>query len=201
MKKAEILISIFSFIAFMCYILLIDGGEIFTTLILLFFSLFYLVCGFALLNRIQISNIFKKQSYYGLNILRIICSILIGFALSIAVLGVMYGLLTFAGVKVMLWKGLSALAIALLFISIEFIINKSDLYKSVLPRILIWSGLCLLLFEMPQSKILEFKYRKFPNYVQAIQNSLSDPTNKQLREKMEEERIKTTTKMDQEGDH
>lgn len=201
MKKAEILISIFSSIAFICYILLIDGGEIFTTLFLLCFSLFYLVCGFALLNEIQISNIFKKQSYYGFNSLRIICSILIGFALSIAVLGVMYGLLTFAGVKVMLWIGLRALAIALLFISIEFIINKSDLYKSVLPRILIWSGLCLLLFEMPQTKILEFKYRKFPNYVQAIQNSLSDPSNKQLREKMEEERIKTITKMDQEGDH
>jgi hypothetical protein len=124
----------------------VAGGAMFTALTLVLLSLLYLFFGFALLNKIRFRKLFKKEAYKGISLISIIFAFLVGNFLSTAVLGVLFELLSWEGTRSILGTAIACMATAPLLVLIEYLVTRSDLYKSALPRILIWGGLTLFLF-------------------------------------------------------
>ena len=146
MKKTEITISILAIVAFVLDLMSVYGGPMFIALTLAILSLLYFFFGFALLNKIRFRKLFKKEAYKGISLISIIFAFLIGNLLSTAVLGTLFGLLSWEGATPMLCAAIACMATAALLVLIEYLVTRSDLYKSALPRILIWGGLTLFLF-------------------------------------------------------
>lgn len=187
MKRTELIMAAVALIALVLNLMLIPGSTSVLTLTLLLFTVFYLVFGFAILNGIGLKTIFRKESYRGISGLRIVLAVLLGYGLASASAGVLFGLQNMEGAGIMLTSSLLQLIFFSLLVLIEFLISKSDFYKRTLPRIAVWGGLVLVLSILPTDAILEFKYRNYPEYLEALKNERADPGNQQLRYKTDQE--------------
>lgn len=190
MKKFEILVAIISLVALCMNIMLIPGGGILTVLCLSALSLLYLFLGFALFNDIDMKEIFKKESYLGKSILRILGGVGTGISLSATVIGLMFKFQSWKNADNNLLVGLSSLFILTVVVLIKYSKNKSYYYSNILKRSFLIGGFGLILLLTPTSMYIDYKYRNYPEYMNALKNLIADPDNKQLQNKVNEERQK-----------
>ncbi len=198
MKKGEIILATISIISLGLNLLLIPGGGFLTVLTLSTLSMVYFYFGFALFNDIRLRKIFKKDSYKDISSLRILGAVGAGLALSMTTIGLMFKFQSWPGADLNLIAGLVGLVIVTIIGVIKYSKSKSDYYTRILKRVAIFGGLGLITFLTPRTSWVEFKYRNYPDYVNAVKNSIADPDNKELQDKADEERQKMYNKQDTE---
>lgn len=195
MKKAEFLIAILSIIALGLNLLLFPGGGVLTVLTLLALSIVYLFFGIALFNDIKIREIFKKESYSKIAPFRLLGAVGAGLALSLTTIGIMFKFQSYAGADGNLAAGIIGLIAVAVVVVIRYSKNKSSYYRPIFVRVAIYGVIALILILSPKTFLIEFKYRNFPTYVDALKKSMAEPDNMELwynveaeREKMNEQR-------------
>lgn len=168
------------------------GSELFTISMVLL-SLCYFFAGFLLFNAIELKNIGNKKAYEGIKPMRIIGSFLAGFALSVLVIAILF--------VYMLWPyGYANLQIGLIMIGIVLIVsimkkgntkNDRSLYKRMIIRICIIGTVGMILRIIPAETLFEMRcYNCTASYIEAQKAAIKDPTNRELVEKADEERMK-----------
>lgn len=190
MKRTERVLTIIAILAIVISFFHLPGVSILIVLSFSFLSILYFFAGFALFNNLQLSSIFKKESYKGIPALRIILGIFTGAFLNIAATAMLF--------KFQVWPGVSTffiVAIVGLFVILLialFNLNKKDhtFYQGILVRVVPYFVVCIFLFSIPNKSWLNWKYPDHPEYVQAILDARADPDNPELRERVNEEREK-----------
>jgi hypothetical protein len=137
MKTFEKVFGILFAVAFLMCIFSIPGYAILTSFSLTILAFFYYIFSFAFFNNIKIKNIFSKEAYRGISALRIIDSIIFGWALSAICCGIQFKMLEWQGGGFMLIVGLIATIIIAIIALIKFFKFKSGFYKPILLRIAI----------------------------------------------------------------
>ena len=159
-------------------------------LLMLVLSLLYLFLSFGLLNMIRLKNLFKKESYKGISNLRMNGSIVTGFVFSLIVIASLYKFQRWPYGNYLLYVGLICLVPIIAVVIFKYYKQKSSFYKSLLVRLSIISFVGTLLFVTSWETILEMKFRKHPDYIEAVKNQMEDPENEELNQKVYEEQIK-----------
>lgn len=190
MKKAEIILGAIAIIALTINLLDVPGRGVMTVLALSTVSTLYMYLSFALFNDIRLRKIFKKDSYKGINAMRIVGAILTGFALSMTTIGLLFKFQSWPGASFNLGLGLFGLLIALVVGLIKYLKTKSDYYTKIFKRIAVYGGLGLILMILPRETWLEIKNRNHPEYIEAVKEAWADPKNQELWDKVDDERQK-----------
>ena len=153
-------------------------------------ALLYMYFGTILFNDIPIKNILKTIKSKSGRSAKLIAGFLLGFLLAINIIGSLF--------KFMNWP----FAMNLIFISLAFMIiiliasiilsskNNSVFYKNVILRFGLWGMLSLMLTLLPKYAILEYRYAKYPTYIEAFKYYNANPTDENFK-LMEEEFEKT----------
>jgi glucan phosphoethanolaminetransferase (alkaline phosphatase superfamily) len=186
MKKTEIIIAILSIIAFLLNLFLVPGGSVLTILMLSILSSIYFYFGFALFNNIRFRNILKKESYKGISALQIIGAIGTGLAISLTLIGIMFKIMSWPGAYVNLYVGIFASLVILIIGGLKFSKNKSDYYLKIFKRIGITGGLALIIVISPRNTLLDFKYRNHHEYLNLLKQSMENPNNEDIHDKLSE---------------
>jgi len=135
MKKTEKIIAIIAILAFTLKFSGIPGANILLIISFASLSILYFPFGVALFNGINLKDIFKKESYQGLSVLRIIGSFGVGNALSTLSYGIQFKLLHWPNGITYLVTGLILVIIALLFAGYKYFESKNNFYVSILIRL------------------------------------------------------------------
>lgn len=188
MKLTEKIIGILSILLIILQLVnYISSLNTVIILCLLLLATLYFALGFALFNNIRLRNIFKKESYKGVSTLRIIGTIGAGIALSIIVIGIQFKFYNWPFRNQHLIIGLSLLAIIAIPVIIKFITTNGLFYRNLLIRFFIIGSIGFIFLQVSSEELIEMKFRKYPDYVEAKKALLKDPQNEALNQKVQEE--------------
>jgi hypothetical protein len=190
MKKVEIILGAMIFTGLGIDLFLIPGGHLLLFLSLTSLSVFYFFSGFVLFNGIGFRQIFTKSAYKGKSMMRVVGAILVGYALAITLIGILFAYKSWAGGTTHLRVGLFLLLIALTIGVVKYARNKSAYYSQIFRRIGIYGALGLTFLLLPRHTWLEIKYANYPAYVEAVKRAMAEPNNPELSNKADQERIK-----------
>ena len=143
MKKFELALGGLAIVALILKFTGIVGAGLLMALVFMSLSLFYYL-SFALINNISLNKIFKKESYSSTTPLRVIGAVLLGFAISPIILGTLFIVQEWPGGVNQLIIGLFALILIAIVAFIKR--DKSEYYKLVFERIVIFGGLGVLAY-------------------------------------------------------
>lgn len=194
MKKIEKITVIVATIGLVLSFFRLPGSSIMITLSFSLLAMLYMYLSFAFFNEIPLKSIFKKQSYKGINKRRLIGAVLVGFALSITVVGLLFAFMAWPGVSTTLLPGLVGLLIAVVVVLIKYQKTRANFYTKIIKRMVILGGLGLLFVVFPVNFWMELKYRNYPEYLEAFYKYRADPYNQELQDKLEVEREKILIK-------
>ncbi len=192
MQKLEKILGLIIIVCLILKLLLIPYSGILLTVTLMTLAIIYYPLGFAFFNEIRLRKILKKESYRGINALRIIGAIGVGIGLSILCIGILFKLQRWAYSDTNLKFGLFVTFIALIIVLIRISKVKDNFYKKILKRIIIVGGLGLFLLFVPELSIIKIQFRNHPNYIKAYEAYLKNPDNEEIRDKMYNELNKAT---------
>lgn len=188
MKLTEKLIGVLSVILIVVQLInYISSLNTIIILCLLLLSSLYFGISFALLNNIRLRNVFKKESYKGISTVRIIGTIGAGIALSFIVIGILFKFYSWPFRNQHLIIGLSLLAIIAIPAIIKFITTNGLFYRNLLIRFFIIGSIGFIFLQVSSEELIEIKFRKYPDYVEAKKALLKDPQNEVLNQKVQEE--------------
>lgn len=179
MKRIEKILGLTALIAVILKLLLIPGGGALLTLSLAPLAIYYYL-SFAILNDIQLKDIFKKESYNGITPLKMIGVIVFGLTLSAITIGALFYLQFWPGAFIQLQAGFVFLLIIFIVSLIRYNKNKSGFYKRIFIRAIIFGGVSILLLSTPPIAFFEIFHRDNPDYVSAVKKSWADPNNEEL---------------------
>lgn len=160
------------------------------TLLVLGFSLlivFYMYGGFALFNTIPAKQLFKKQSYQTIGLVKIIGGLLFGMTLSTTLCGILFKILSWPGANVLLSVGIYSLLFALIFISSRYLKNRNSYYLIYYRHLIGWGLFALVLYFITPMQIETWRYRDYPDYLKAYMAYQNDPENEAKKLIYEEE--------------
>jgi len=192
MKKFELIVGLIAILGIFLQTRHWPGGGALTGLALMLLFVFYYVFSFAFFNDIRLQDIFKKTSYKDTNVKKIICAIVLGWALSTIIIGVLFKLQFWAGADFLLKTGLIYTGLILLIAIFFYFRNKSNNYIRVFKRIVIYGGLGLVLYLIPTTTFLDIKYSNNPNYsehpdfTEHYEKILAEPYNSELHVQLEQ---------------
>lgn len=190
MKKTEIITLSIALIGLIMSLFLITGASILLVLSLSTIAIFYQYFSFALMHEIPLKSAFNKESYPEKSGKYIALAVLAGIALSFAAVGSMFKLLHWPGANLIL---VIAVASNLTILIVTFLLSKGK-FLGVIKNIQKRSALAFLfcggLFYFGSYLFLDFKYRAYPNYIEAVKAFQDNPNDVGLRTKMEEEKMK-----------
>ena len=192
MRKLEKILGLVIIIAFVMKLALIPGGSILTVISLTILACIYYPLGFAFFNGIRLRQIFKKDSYKGITVLRIIEAIGVGIGLSVICIGILFKLQLWPGANTNLLTGLITTLIILIIALIRYLKSKSDYYTLIFKRIAIIGGVGLIFTFLPDLTITKIQFRNHPDYIKAYEDYLKNPQNEGLRKNMDVEYHKAT---------
>ena len=163
MKKAETYLGITAILGFILKLLHIPGNSFLLVVSLSTLALFYYL-SFAYFNNIRIRDIFKIKAYSNTNVKRILGTIVLGFALSLCVLGILFKIQFYSNANIILLSGLFYLCVILITTLFFYFRNKSFFYKKILNRIIIIGSICFLFSVIPSTTLVDIYYRNKPEY-------------------------------------
>ncbi len=191
MKKAEIILGAISIISLILNLFLVPGTEEIYVFSSLFLSAFYLYFSFALFNGVKYRQLMKKIAYKGIGIMRVLSAVTTSSAISMIILGVLFNYQIWSGGNELAFLGIVILSLILVISVIKYFTSKAAFYIVTIKRAVIYLCFAVLTLTLPKFTLLEFKYRNHPDYIEAFKNVINDGTdNKELREKLKEERRK-----------
>lgn len=160
-------------------------------LLTLLLTCIYSALSFALLNGIPFRKMFTRESYKEVSTWRLIGAIGTGWALSIAIVGILFVFQSWPYGYINLQNGLILLGIILIVIVLKKGVSFHQFYTYLLLRIGIVGFIGLLLLYTPAETLFEIKCHDCPaSFIEAEKAYLKDPNNRELEEKAYEERIK-----------
>ncbi len=192
MKKFEKTLVVLILVSLIMKFSFIMGGDILAILSISLLILVYYPLGFAFFNQVRLRDIFKKDSYKGVSGLRVFGAIVVGMGLSATCLGILFKLENWPGSNFNLMVGLVTTLIVSIIALIKFFKSKDNYYRQILKRTAIIGGLGLLLTALPDLTLQKIQYRNHPEYIKAYEEYLSNPENKELKQKIELEHKKAT---------
>ncbi|SDI04256.1 hypothetical protein [Winogradskyella thalassocola] len=160
------------------------------SLLTLLLAVLYFVLSFGLLNQIRFRNLFKKESYKDISILRIIGTIGTGFVLSLISISVLFKFQRWPYGNLNLLIGLVSLLPILAIVIFKFFTHKNKFYRILLIRLSIFFAVGVLFYLTKPETLLELKFRDSPDYVEAVKNEMNDPENMELQEITDKTRLK-----------
>lgn len=190
MKKAELILILIAILAVTLHLLNIGGGSFLTTIFSLILSLLYFPLGIFLFNDVKLSRIGKKESYNGLNVFKQVSFVLIGMALQVLVLAILFKVMFWPGANIMSVMGLVTIVPVFIISVIAFINGPRKFFSKIVKRVIVYSGLAMLLAFMPKYYFLDIKYREYPELAAVLKAYYEDPGNAELHKKMDEEMAK-----------
>ena len=190
MRKAEKIIAVIAITSLGLNLFLVTGGGAMTVLTLFLLSLIYMIFGFAIFNKLKLRDLFNKESYNEISPKRIIGAVGAGLALSTTTIGLLYKIQGWTGASVQLGTGIVCLVAVMIISIIKNSKNKSDYYRGIIKRCIIFSSLGVILLLLPEKAWTDFKYRNHPTYLKALEKASADPDNDSLWKKVDEERTK-----------
>ncbi|WP_258098155.1 hypothetical protein [Marinoscillum pacificum] len=190
MKKLELLLSAIAVIAFVLFMLLAPKSTIILVLSVLLLSMIYFYLSVALFNGIPTQKAFKKSSYAFLSNSRIVISILTGLALSFTLVGFIFKLLFWPGAEVNLMIGLTGLLIASLTGTTKLFMTRDSFYGNVLKRTVTYGLVAFIIYLLPEFTLLEYRFRDYPDYVEAYKKAIKNPRDMELWDEVDKEREK-----------
>ena len=185
MKKTERILLIIALVAILLKFMLIAGSGLLITLALLSLAIIYYLLSFAFFNNTPLKEIFKKQSYNGISVLRIIGTIGFGLSLSTVVVGILFVLQSWNGGRMYLLSGLITLLLCTIVAIFRWIKNRSNSYNVLFSRAAIMGCIGLLLQLTPEMTLFKVLHRNHPAYVEAVRNLKNDPNNEELQAEVE----------------
>ena len=192
MKTAEKICGLLIFVSLILKLALITGGSILFVLSILVLSLIYYPFGFAFFNQVILRRIFKKESYKGISVLRIIGAIGVGMALSAICIGTLFKIQEWPGANTNLKAGLIS-SILILIISIyKYLKFKALYYKRILIRLIIIGVFGLILLYTSNLNLVKIQFRNHPQYIRAYELYLNDPKDKALIKNLDIEYARAT---------
>jgi len=160
------------------------------TLLTLLLSMLYVVFSFGLLNQIRFRNLFKKESYKDISILRVIGAMGTGLVLSILSISILFKFQRWPYGNIILLIGLASVLPIVTVVIFKFFTHKNRFYKTLLIRLSIISTVGISFFFIKSETLLELKFRDFPEYVKAVKNEMKDPENLELQKITDDVRLK-----------
>lgn len=150
----------------------------------------YFFLSFGLLNTIRLRNIFKKKAYTGIGAMRIVGAICTGVFLSLTCIYILFKFMQWPYGDQGLIISLPILLIPLVIATVKYVMIKNAYYKNFVIRLLLIGGIGTLFLFTSSEKLLEMKFRDYPEYIEAEKKLMKDPSNNDLYEKAREERKK-----------
>ncbi len=190
MKKIEIVLLIGLILGLIMTIFHLPGSNILTIISLFLLSMLYFYLGFAIFNNIRFRKVFQKKSYKGKSTSRIIIGIGTGLALSVSIIGILFKFQLWPGETVQLGIGLFGLGIIILISLFNLKKDPDKYYLDVLKRAIIIATISIFAISIPTKVLLDWRFPNNPEYVQALLDSKTDPSNPELWENVEKERFK-----------
>jgi len=171
--------------------LLISGGSFFLAISLMFLAFLYFFLGFALFNQIPLKKIFKKESFTGINTIKVILAIGFGIGLSNTCVGILYKIQHWTGARILIISGITVIIIILLIGLISINKTKGPFIRGIIKRSIIIGGFGFLLLFISDYSIIKIQYRNHPLYIKAYEDLKSDPNNPDYKKNLikEQERI------------
>ncbi len=189
MKKFEIVMVVFAIIGicFKLFNLPLSSMFLFVSLLLLSSMYFYL--GFAFFNNIKLKNAFKSGSYTGIKPLRIVFSVGFGWGLSILVIGILFGFLSYPLESLLIKTGIVT---TLLFLILLLVQGKAEIRKKygIIIRAAIFLVLGIAMLYLPPYFLDKIQYRNHPDYLEVLIKLKEDPDNEEFAIQFEEEHQK-----------
>jgi hypothetical protein len=190
MKKVELILGVSGIISTLMLLFLIPFGGPMALISLGTLSIFYMFFGILIFNNISLRNLFFNNDFAEMLSLNFIGTVGMGFAMSSALIGILFKIMRWPNANFMLAFGLFFMLNIFMIAFFRHHKTNSENYKIIFKRVLIIGGTCLILFFIPNDKILEFKYRNYPSYVEAVKKYNTDPTNQELQDEVRKEKIK-----------
>lgn len=190
MKKIEIVLIVMAILALLMKFAHFPGAEM---LLLISFSLLamaYMFLGFAFFSTSESSKLSESDSHKRTSTIRVIGSIGTGLALSFATQGILFKIQSYPGTLPLLSIGFLGLTVVAVISLIKIRKDTDNYYSTILKRVVIFGILCAFLIFVPQNTWLNWKYPNSPEFVQAVLNAQANPSNEELWDKVEKERIK-----------
>jgi len=191
MKKFEKIIGFVLLIGLIFKLLLISGGSFFLAISLMFLAFLYFFLGFALFNQIPLKKIFKKESFTGINTIKVILAIGFGIGLSNTCVGILYKIQHWTGARILIISGITVIIIILIIGLISINKTKGPFIRGIIKRSIIIGGFGFLLLFISDYSIIKIQYRNHPLYIKAYEDLKSDPNNPDYKKNLikEQERI------------
>lgn len=197
MRNTEKILGLTFLAGLVMKFMLVPGAGIIITLSLLSIAIMYYFLGFALFNEIPGRAIFKKESYKGTSVLRIIGAIGAGMGISMICNGILFKLQDWPSALSSLEYGLILTSIVLVISIVKFFKTRSNFYVMIFKRIAVIGILGLILFFTPALTIVKFQFRNHPDYIKAYEQYGINPKDEMLSHKVEiEYKRATMTKQD-----
>lgn len=188
MKTFEIITLISILISIILRICLVPGASALIVLSFMMLYLLYFPFGFLLINNIPLRRVFSKSAYQSTTIWKIIGAVLAGFALSIAVAGVLFKIQSWPGSSILFTTGFTFLTPIFCLTVFHFYKTRADYYKKLSIRIFFICVTGLLMILVPEEIKVKVFFRDHPNFVNALLNAFDNPDDPEAWKKVDEER-------------
>ena len=146
MKKFEYYFGILAVISIILNLMDVPWSAILSTYVILCLSTMYFYLGFALFNDINLRNIFNKESYKGLNSVRILGAISTGIAVSFMLIGTLFQMHSWPYAYFTFSFGASLAGVILIVGLIKYSKTKSGYYLEIFKRILFYALLGFIVY-------------------------------------------------------
>ncbi|MEX2411844.1 MAG: hypothetical protein WD607_10850, partial [Candidatus Paceibacterota bacterium] len=186
--KTELIISIISIVAFILFFFDLSGAAILMTLSVLVLSIIYFLGGLFVFNNISLKAAFKEKAIKNIDTYKIIGSIMIGLGTSALLVYILFYLLHWPFTKTEIYISIF-LSIVGLVIFNKKNTSKTLVRKSLTRVIIILAFACMPLF-VSSYQFASLKYRNHPDYLSALKAYIENQDDQELREKLENERLK-----------
>lgn len=188
MRKKEAVLIVLSIFSLGLNLLFSSGMNPWPVITLSLLAMLYLFFSFAILNNIDLKRIFKKEPYVEVSKTKIAGAILIGLALSLTLIGILFRFKYWPNSSFILETGLGGLLLVTIIGFIKYPRTESDYFINIFRRIVIVGGLGLLFMVVPQNTWVAIKYRNHPQCSDALKKLLVNPYKTELWEDLEFER-------------
>lgn len=181
MRLAEKILAIAFVLGIILKFSLVGIGDEIALFSMLILACIYYPLGFLFFNQIRLRNVFKKKAYENITTGNIVVGVLVGIALSIICIGILFKLLILPGAGEMLMIGV----VSTVFLSVVVATIKSLNTKFILIRMLSLALLGGGLFFTSELSMVKLQYRNHPAYIDAYVKYKEDPRNEILRNKLD----------------
>lgn len=191
MKYLEIILAIAVLIGVIMRWFSFPRGPLISILSFFLLSGIYMCFSFALLNGVRLRDLFKSGSpFKEISQARIGGTVLVGLTLAILVIGILFKMLFWEGADAILQVGLVGSFIAVAVGMSRYLKTKSPFYIGLFKRIIIYGGLGLVLFLIPEMTLVEMKHKDHPAYLEALRKAKENPDNEELWKQVQKEEDK-----------